>query len=72
MTPLAFKLRREERRRKLFRHSSLRKDPEEAPMVKAQTVVKDKLGNDVYIRGEKAPDKSARELDQWIKKMKCN
>eukprot|EP00092_Neocalanus_flemingeri_P008080 GFUD01008718.1.p1 GENE.GFUD01008718.1~~GFUD01008718.1.p1 ORF type:complete len:555 (+),score=120.69 GFUD01008718.1:44-1708(+) len=73
MTPLAFKLRREERRRKLFRNSSLRKDEkDDKPIEKTQTVVKDKLGNDVYIRGEKAPDKSARELDQWMKKMKCN
>ena len=71
MTPLAFKLRREERRRKLLRNSSFRKE-EEKPVEKVQTVVKDKLGNEVYIRGEKKPDKSARELDQWIKKMKCN
>merc|ERR1711892_620657 len=71
MTPLAFKLRREERRRKLFRNSSLRKE-EEKPIEKRETIVKDKLGNEVYVRGEKGPDKSARELDQWIKKMKCN
>jgi len=71
MTPLAFKLRREERRRKLFRNTSFRKE-DEKPVEKAQTIVKDKLGNEVYVRGEKGPDKSARELDQWIKKMKCN
>ena len=71
MTPLAFKLRREERRRKLFRNTSFRKE-DEKPVEKAQTIVKDKLGNEVYVRGEKGPDRSARELDQWIKKMKCN
>ncbi len=74
MTPLAFKLRREERRRKLFRNVSLRSD-DGKPVVKQEkleTVVKDRMGQEVYIRGETGLAKAARELEQWLNKMKSN
>ncbi len=35
------------------------------------TEVKDRQGAVVYRRGERGVEKYARELDQWIKKMKC-
>jgi len=76
MTPLDYRLRREERRRKLQRVSSLRSlEPEvkrPPPAEKIKTVVCDKLGNEIYVRGEGKPEKWAREMDQWVKKMKCN
>jgi len=75
LTPLDYRLRRDERRRKLYRNSSLRLAEPEAkkPIVeKIKTVVCDKLGNEIYVRGENKQDKWAREMDQWVKKMKCN
>ena len=74
MTPLAFRLRREERRRKLFRSVSFKSD-DGKPVVKQEkleTVVKDRFGHDVYVRGETGVDKAARELEQWLTKMKSN
>ena len=75
MTPLAFRLRREERRRKLFRSVSFKSD-DGKPVVKQEklekTVVKDRFGHEVYIRGETGVEKSARELEQWLTKMKSN
>ena len=73
MTPLAFKLRREERRRKLFRNVSFKsEDKTEIVTEKEKAVVKDRFGNEVYVRGESGVEKAARELEQWINKMRCN
>ena len=73
MTPLAFKLRREERRRKLFRNVSFKtEDKTEIVAEKDKTVVKDRFGNEVYVRGESGVEKASRELEQWINKMRCN
>ena len=74
MTPLAFKLRREERRRKLFRNVSFKSEEIKAEIVpeKDKTVVKDRFGNEVYVRGESGVEKAARELEQWLNKMRCN
>ena len=73
MTPLAFKLRREERRRKLFRNVSFKsEDKTEIVPEKDKTVVKDRFGNEVYVRGESGVEKATRELEQWINKMRCN
>ena len=74
MTPLAFKLRREERRRKLFRNVSF-KSEDGKPAVKQEkleTVVKDRFGQEVYVRGETGVERAARELEQWLTKMKSN
>ena len=73
-TPLAFKLRREERRRKLFRNVSFKSEEIKAEIVpeKDKTVVKDRFGNEVYVRGESGVEKAARELEQWLNKMRCN
>ena len=73
-TPLAFKLRREERRRKLFRNVSFKSEDIKAEIVpeKDKTVVKDRFGNEVYVRGESGVEKAARELEQWLNKMRCN
>ena len=73
MTPLAVKLRREERRRKLFRNVSFKsEDKTEIVPEKDKTVVKDRFGNEVYVRGESGVEKASRELEQWINKMRCN
>ena len=73
MTPLAFRLRREERRRKLFRNVSFKsEDKTEIVPEKDKTVVKDRFGNEVYVRGESGVEKAARELEQWLNKMRCN
>jgi hypothetical protein len=37
---------------------------------KKSTEVKDRLGNVVYRRGEKGVERYARDLDQWMKKMR--
>jgi len=80
LTALDYRLRREERRRRLFRKSSQpvnsqeetpTQHEKEQPHVRTEAVVKDALGNEIYVRGESNEDKVARELDQWIKKMKC-
>ena len=73
MTPLAFRLRREERRRKLFRNVSFKsEDKTEIVPEKDKTVVKDRFGQEVYVRGESGVEKAARELEQWLNKMRCN
>jgi len=78
ITALDFRLRREERRRRQFRTSSTQgckeptPPPTPVPEEKEKCVVKDRLGNDIYVRGESLEDRCTRELDQWVKKMKCS
>ena len=38
---------------------------------KQATVVTDRLGQQVYVRGEGPVERAARELDQWLKKAVC-
>ena len=43
----------------------------EPEMGKQATVVTDRLGQQVYVRGEGPVERAARELDQWLKKAVC-
>ena len=38
---------------------------------KSDAEVKDKLGNLVYRRGENDQERQAREIEQWLRKVKC-
>ncbi|XP_023349011.1 uncharacterized protein LOC111717797 [Eurytemora carolleeae] len=78
LTALDFRLRRDERKRRLqrtqsYRSSTVQETPEDTPphpVEKKEVVVTDRLGNDIYVLGETNEDRIARELDQWVRKMK--
>ncbi|CAB4068287.1 SETD7 [Lepeophtheirus salmonis] len=80
---LNLEIQRQERRRRLAR---LRNDPDEDDEEKNEsekqnrsflrkrlppTEVRDKMGNLIYRRGESDQERYSRELEQWIRKMKC-
>eukprot|EP00096_Caligus_rogercresseyi_P013500 TRINITY_DN6132_c0_g1_i1.p1 TRINITY_DN6132_c0_g1~~TRINITY_DN6132_c0_g1_i1.p1 ORF type:complete len:539 (-),score=84.83 TRINITY_DN6132_c0_g1_i1:1625-3199(-) len=78
---LNLEIQRQERRRRLSR---LRNDPDEDKEDKKEiprrsfvrreppAEVIDKLGNLIYRRGESDQVRYSRELEQWIRKMKCS
>lgn len=76
-TLLQLELKRHERKRNFMRYGTFLDEEEEAvppkPIEKSKvTEVKDRMGNTLYKRGEKNQEKYARDLDQWLKKMKCS
>ena len=75
---LNLELKRHERKRALARYGDFKfneetEPKEHTPIEKTRaTEVKDKMGKVIYKRGENEVDRYSRDLDQWIKKMKCS